>query len=147
MTKYQQAKNKIRDLAVDWQSDFGNNNYSWLELFQWQEFFSTKAKQYGLIREFRENGIIWKGKIIMQKTIEYLKRDRKVNDTFKEKLAKVGLEISYETICSIWIYLTILITIRICTYPFFSHLITSFKLHPITFSYLDVYNRCKQVHG
>ena len=33
----------------------------------------------------------------MQKTIEYLKRDRKVNDTFKEKLAKVGLEISYET--------------------------------------------------
>ena len=33
----------------------------------------------------------------MQKTIEYLKKDRKVNDTFKEKLYKVGLEISYET--------------------------------------------------
>lgn len=31
----------------------------------------------------------------MQKTIEYLKRDRKVNDTFKEKLAKVGLEVDY----------------------------------------------------
>ena len=58
MTKYQQAKNKIRDLAADWQSDFGNNNYSWLELLQWQEFFSTKAKRHGLIREFRENGII-----------------------------------------------------------------------------------------
>ena len=51
MTKYQQAKNKIRDLAADWQSDFENNNYSWLELLQWQEFFSTKAKRYGLIRE------------------------------------------------------------------------------------------------
>lgn len=38
MTKYQQAKNKIRDLAADWQSDFENNNYSWLELLQWQEF-------------------------------------------------------------------------------------------------------------
>lgn len=58
MTKYQQAKNKIRDLAADWQSDFENNNYSWLELLQWQEFFSIKAKRYGLVNEFRENGII-----------------------------------------------------------------------------------------
>ena len=58
MTKYQQAKNKIRDLAAYWQSDFGNNNYSWLELLQWQEFFSIKVKQYGLVNEFRENGII-----------------------------------------------------------------------------------------
>lgn len=58
MTKYQQAKNKIRDLAADWQSDFENNNYSWLELLQWQEFFSIKVKQYGLVNEFRENGII-----------------------------------------------------------------------------------------
>jgi uncharacterized protein (DUF927 family) len=44
ITKYQQAKNKIRDLAAEWQSDFENNNYSWLELFQWQEFFSIQAK-------------------------------------------------------------------------------------------------------
>lgn len=58
MTKYQQAKNKIRDLAADWQSDFENNNYSWLELLQWQEFLVQKAKRYGLVNEFRENGII-----------------------------------------------------------------------------------------
>lgn len=58
MTKYQQAKNKIRDLAADWQSNFENNNYSWLELLQCQELFSTKAKRYGLVNEFRENGII-----------------------------------------------------------------------------------------
>ena len=44
MTKYHQAKNKIRDLAIDWQLDFDKHNYSWLELLQWQEFFSTKAK-------------------------------------------------------------------------------------------------------
>lgn len=31
----------------------------------------------------------------MKETIEYLKKDRKVNDTFKEKLAKVGLEVDY----------------------------------------------------
>lgn len=58
MTKYHQAKNKIRDLAIDWQLDFDEHNYFWLELFQWQEFFSIQAKRYGLIREFRENGII-----------------------------------------------------------------------------------------
>ena len=58
MTKYQQAKNKIRNLAAEWQSDFDNNNYSWLELLQLQEFFSIEAKRYGLVREFRENGII-----------------------------------------------------------------------------------------
>ena len=58
MTKYHQAKNKIRDLAIDWQLDFDNHSYSWAELSQWQEFFSTKAKRYGLVREFRENGII-----------------------------------------------------------------------------------------
>ena len=58
MTKYQKAKNKIRDLAADWQLDFDEHNYSWTELSQWQEFFSIKAKQYGLVREFRENGII-----------------------------------------------------------------------------------------
>ena len=58
MNKYQQAKNKIRDVAIDWQLDFDKHNYSWLELLQWQEFFSTKAKRYGLVREFRENGII-----------------------------------------------------------------------------------------
>lgn len=58
MTKYQQAKNKIRDVAIDWQLDFDKHNYSWLEFLQWQEFFNIKAKRYGLTREFRENGII-----------------------------------------------------------------------------------------
>lgn len=33
----------------------------------------------------------------MKETIEFLKRDRKVNRTFMEKLEKVGLEINYGT--------------------------------------------------
>lgn len=33
----------------------------------------------------------------MKNAIEFLKKDRKVNDTFKEKLEKVGLEIEYGT--------------------------------------------------
>lgn len=33
----------------------------------------------------------------MKETLEFLKRDRKVNQTFMDKLAKVGLEINYGT--------------------------------------------------
>jgi hypothetical protein len=33
----------------------------------------------------------------MKETLEFLKRDRKVNQTFMDKLAKVGLEVSYGT--------------------------------------------------
>lgn len=39
-----------------------------------------------------------KGKVkIMKETLEFLKRDRKVNQTFMDKLVKVGLEVSYGT--------------------------------------------------
>ena len=37
----------------------------------------------------------------MKETIEYLKKDRKVNDTFMKKLQKVGFEIDY-TRCGYW---------------------------------------------
>ena len=33
----------------------------------------------------------------MKETLEFLKRDRKVNQTFMDKLQKVGLEINYGT--------------------------------------------------
>jgi len=33
----------------------------------------------------------------MKETLEFLKRDRKVNQTFMDKLVKVGLEVSYGT--------------------------------------------------
>jgi hypothetical protein len=33
----------------------------------------------------------------MKETLEFLKRDRKVNQTFMDKLTKVGLEVSYGT--------------------------------------------------
>ena len=37
----------------------------------------------------------------MKETVEYLKKDRKVNDTFMKKLQKVGFEIDY-TRCGYW---------------------------------------------
>lgn len=58
MTKYQIEKEKARDKAIDWQLDFNNHSYSWGELAYFGEYFTRLAKRYGLVKEFRENGII-----------------------------------------------------------------------------------------
>lgn len=58
MTKYQIGKEKARQKAVDWQLDFNNHNYSWGDLYEYQNYFSKLARRYGLVREFQENGII-----------------------------------------------------------------------------------------
>lgn len=58
MTKYQRLKECARDKAIEWQLDFCNHNYSYGEIACFGEYFSKLAKRYGLIKEFRENGII-----------------------------------------------------------------------------------------
>ena len=58
MTTYQKAKEKARNEAIDWQMDFGNHNYSYGEIIYYAEYFEKLAKRYGLVEEFRENGII-----------------------------------------------------------------------------------------
>ena len=58
MNKYQKEKEKTRNEAIDWQADFVNHNYSYGELAYFFDYFETKARRYGLVREFRENGII-----------------------------------------------------------------------------------------
>lgn len=58
MSAYQKAKQRAIDKAINWQTDFENHNYSYGELVEWQSYFEGLAKRYGLIREFRENGII-----------------------------------------------------------------------------------------
>lgn len=57
MNKYQIGKENARQQAIDWQSDFCNHNYSWGELAYYSDYFEKLAKRYGLIKEFRENGI------------------------------------------------------------------------------------------
>lgn len=57
MNNYQISKIKARQKAIDWQADFSNNNYSWGELTEWAAYFEKLGKRYGLLREFRENGI------------------------------------------------------------------------------------------
>jgi hypothetical protein len=58
MNKYQRAKARVRDMAVEWQNDFCNNDYSYADLIRWEDHFRSLAKRYGLVREFEENGII-----------------------------------------------------------------------------------------
>lgn len=54
---YQKRKEEVRQEAIDWQLDFGNHNYSWGELAYYGDYFERLGKRYGLLREFRENGI------------------------------------------------------------------------------------------
>jgi hypothetical protein len=58
MNKYQINKARAREQAQEWQANFSDNNYSWLDLANFGAYFERLAKRYGLIKEFRENGII-----------------------------------------------------------------------------------------
>ena len=58
ITKYELLKEKARNEAIAWQIDFSNHNYSYGELAVFQEHFYKLGKRYGLLKEFRENGII-----------------------------------------------------------------------------------------
>lgn len=55
---YRQWKEKARNEAIDWQSTFANSNYSLSEIVFLQGYFTYLAKRYGLVKEFKENGII-----------------------------------------------------------------------------------------
>ena len=57
-TKYEVGKEKARNEAIFWQLDFCNHNYSYLELANYGEYFYKLGKRYGLIKEFKENGIL-----------------------------------------------------------------------------------------
>ena len=55
---YKELKEEAREKAKEWQADFTNHNYSYKELATYYAYFYTLGKRYGLVREFRENGII-----------------------------------------------------------------------------------------
>lgn len=57
MNNYQKNKARIEEEAREWQLDFSNHNYSWGELAEWGDYFYKMGKRYGLLTEFRENGI------------------------------------------------------------------------------------------
>lgn len=58
MRNYRQKQAKARALAITWQLNFANKSHSWLYCIEWANRFERIGRKYGLLREFRENGII-----------------------------------------------------------------------------------------
>ena len=54
---YQEKQSSLRDLAIDWQLNFASLSWSYLELAEIQNYFLENGKRYGLLQEFKENGI------------------------------------------------------------------------------------------
>lgn len=57
MSNYQQLKAKARQKAIDTQNDIAEKKLSWWEVAQISEYFEKLGKKYGLLKEFRKNGI------------------------------------------------------------------------------------------
>ena len=55
---YHAYKEELTEIARKWQEDFSRFNYDYRQLAGWGAFFEEYGKKYGLLREFRENGIL-----------------------------------------------------------------------------------------
>lgn len=56
---YREKQETARELAIEFQNSFSDGCiYFWSDLSEYQDFFETIGRKYGLIREYRENGII-----------------------------------------------------------------------------------------
>lgn len=58
MTYYQMRKEAAREEAIRWQQEFDRKRYTWSEIRDWVWHFHKIGKRFGLLKEFRENGII-----------------------------------------------------------------------------------------
>lgn len=58
LTPYRKKKSLAQQLAIDWQQQNINKAHSWKWTCQWFLRWERIGKKYGLIREFKENGIL-----------------------------------------------------------------------------------------
>lgn len=56
-TNYQRGKERARELAVAYSNEIADKNPSWWDICDAQANFEKLGRRYGLLREFRENGI------------------------------------------------------------------------------------------
>lgn len=54
---YARMKRRARNTAIYWQEKFSEKSMSYEELAKAQSHFEKLGKRYGLLAEFRENGI------------------------------------------------------------------------------------------
>ena len=57
MNKYLKGKARAREKAIEHQYNFVNTTMSWAEYADHCEYFYKLGKRYGLLKEFRDNGI------------------------------------------------------------------------------------------
>lgn len=57
-SKYTRGKAKTREYAMQLQADLSENSTSYAELAEIQTKLKKLGTQYGMIREFKENGLI-----------------------------------------------------------------------------------------
>lgn len=55
---FENRKAQLRQEAIEWQQEVSNNNYSLNKIIEKQNYFEEEAQKYGLVDEFRENGVI-----------------------------------------------------------------------------------------
>lgn len=58
MENYRRKKAKARALAIDWQLITADSDHSWQWCIDWAARFERIGRKYGLLKEFRENGIL-----------------------------------------------------------------------------------------
>ena len=58
MNKYQKNKARARQTAIAWQAAMSETAPTWGELAESTAYFEKIGKRYGLIKEFKENGIL-----------------------------------------------------------------------------------------
>jgi len=56
--KYNINKNKIRNKAIEWINYFADHNVSYSDILMANMYFTNYGKRYGLLKEFKINGII-----------------------------------------------------------------------------------------
>ena len=57
MSNYQMKKASVRNEAQDWQNTFAESDHSWEEMIITQGYFERQGRRYGLLKEFRAEGI------------------------------------------------------------------------------------------
>lgn len=58
LNSYRFKQFELRDRAIVWQQQADKKNYSYFELMDWEQYWKKQAKRYGLIKVFKEDGII-----------------------------------------------------------------------------------------
>lgn len=54
---YKDRQNNLRELAIDYSNNYASLSWSYSELAEICNYFYENGKRYGLLKEFRENGI------------------------------------------------------------------------------------------